>query len=51
MLARCTALLLLAMAGSPALAFDTDKLGQWGSLGLEEIMPLIYAAAVDTALR
>ncbi len=41
MLVRCTLLLLAVVAASPALAFDTGKLGQWGSLGLEEIMPLI----------
>jgi hypothetical protein len=32
------ALFGLFMAASPALAFDTTKLGQWGSLGLEDII-------------
>jgi hypothetical protein len=31
----------LFLGASPALAFDTDKLGQWGSLSLTDLKPVI----------
>jgi hypothetical protein len=49
------ALIVLSIAASPALAFDTTKLGQWGSLGLDDISSLLDKAPqlrreVDAAL-
>ena len=41
MFARCITLLVTVVMAAPAMALDTTKLGQWWSLGLEEIMPLI----------
>jgi hypothetical protein len=35
------AVLALVMSAAPALAFDTRTLGQWGSLPIEDIKPLI----------
>jgi hypothetical protein len=32
---------MLALATSFALAFDTSKVGQWGSLFLDDLAPLI----------
>jgi hypothetical protein len=45
----------LFLGASPALAFDTDKLGQWGSLSLADLKPVISKSAklqreVDQAL-
>jgi hypothetical protein len=45
----------LLLVGSPAVAFDTSKLGQAGTLPLDDLMPLIGRAAqlkreVDQAL-
>ncbi len=37
----CLAAAAVALLAGPALAFDTTKLGQGGSLGLDEMMPLI----------
>jgi hypothetical protein len=50
-----TAILALALLTSTALAFDTKKLGQWGSLDLSDLDKLIGQAPklkveVDTAL-
>ncbi len=46
----------LLLGVTPALAFDTSKLGQWGSLPLSDIMPLIgktpkLQSEVASALR
>ncbi len=35
------AAVVAVLCSSPALAFDTQKLGQGGSLGLDEMMPLV----------
>jgi hypothetical protein len=37
--------LTLLLGTSPALAFDTGKLGQWGSLPLDDLMPTIAKSA------
>jgi hypothetical protein len=35
----------LLLGTSSALAFDTSKLGQWGSLGLDDLTPVIAKSA------
>jgi hypothetical protein len=39
---------LLVASSSSAMAFDTSKLGQWGSLFLDDLAPII---ATSTRLR
>lgn len=55
MLRTVTAIFALALLASAALAFNTKKLGQWGSLDLSELDKLIgqspkLKAEVDAAL-
>src|SRR5262245_53026223 len=38
-------LLVLLLGASSALAFDTSKLGQWGSLPLDDLKPVIAKSA------
>jgi hypothetical protein len=52
---RAAAALLAVLVATPALGFDTSKLGQRGSLSLEDIMPVVeqsprLKAEVDKAL-